>query len=505
MNCQDISRIVDTGSIRQLSEAQYDAAESHASACRDCAAIWGVQSRLTRVLVPATPPEVAMRFEVLACLPERPVRGAAMRRLTVIGSLVALAAAAAGMWMWLWADSHAPQPAALVVAAAPAAAATPQPALEPAAPATESQQEASAPPFAQLPLVPEPAALTQDPDQVSLALWKAVDRHPELVEGPELDDASILFVSLAMRADGTVLNSAAELASPATSTEVSGRLQRILPVEAGETLVSFLAKGQQLPGGGTARARVFFRGMIIRDSFDLARSDVRVREILGHKYDDLGLPHTSDESNMVTVFLSEDGRILREKVDRLTLQNSAMVLGTGVAVRREDVIASRLGIDAQQIGAIGMTTLEQGNPRVVIDQDGFSRLEGRRAVTVRYAWERRSGEAASASAPDRAPEDPEDFDVAAALVVVKHLFSDAFSRADPAPTDLLAPMPTVVFTARGEVIRHGRVQMRMGVPFDKLLQEQLVPGIRTGLDRTVRLTDKTGATALVHFAWERPR
>ncbi len=40
--------------------------------------------------------------------------------------------------------------------------------------------------------------------------------------------------------------------------------------------------------------------MIIRDSFDLARSDVRVREILGHKYDALALPSTSDAANMLT-------------------------------------------------------------------------------------------------------------------------------------------------------------------------------------------------------------
>ncbi len=112
---------------------------------------------------------------------------------------------------------------------------------------------------------------------------------------------------------------------------------------------------------------------------------------------------------------------------------------------------------------------------MVIDQDGFSRLEGRRTVLVRYAWERQSGGIGSRP------------------------------HAAPAPAYLLAPMPTVVFTARGAVIGAGHVQMRTGVSTDKLLQEQLVPGISTGLDRIVRLTDKTGATALVHFAWQMPR
>jgi hypothetical protein len=209
---------------------------------------------------------------------------------------------------------------------------------------------------------------------------------------------------------------------------------------------------------------------------------------------------------MLTVLLSDDGRILGEKVDLVTMQNAATVMGMGmgVAASREESIASKLGIDVEQIGAIGVTVLDVGNPRMVIDQDGFSRLEGLRSMVVRYAWQRQRSEPAPVRAPNPAPEE-EDFDVAAALTVVKQLFPDAFSHAAPAPADLLTPMPTVVFTASGEVIRFGRVQMRNGVSLDKLLQEQLVPGISTGLDRTVRLTDKTGATALVHFAWKRPR
>ncbi len=60
-----------------------------------------------------------------------------------------------------------------------------------------------------------------------------MERHPELVEGPALDDAAIFFVSLAMRADGAVLSSAAELASTAAYTDVSERLQRTLPIGGG--------------------------------------------------------------------------------------------------------------------------------------------------------------------------------------------------------------------------------------------------------------------------------
>ncbi|MEO8315450.1 MAG: hypothetical protein ABI645_11720 [Pseudomonadota bacterium] len=493
MNCQDIARIVDTGSIRNRSQTEYGAAELHARSCRDCAAIWGVQSRLVNVNVPATPPLVATRFQRLASLPDQSARGYSRRRLVVIGSLVALAAAA-GVWMWVRADSQAPQRATRVVAVAPKAAATPQiirqtampPALQSTAPAVEPE-EAGALSFAQLPLVPAPAGSgPPDLDKSLLTLQKAVERHPELKQGPELDDASTFIVSLAMRADGSVLDSTVEMASPATFSEIRGRFQRSLPSGGGESAHFGVGKGAPLPGGGTLRANVSIFALTIRDGFDLAHSDVRVREILGHQYDDLGLPDTSNEVNVLTVFLSEEGRILREKVDLVDNQNASTIMGASGGARRAEPIARTLGIDAEKIGTIGMTSLEKGG-------------------LVRYAWERQSGQSAPARVPEPAPADAPDFDFAAALTVVKHLFPDAFSHAEPAPADYELPMPTVVFTAKGKVISSGRLQMSYGVSMDKQLQEQLVPGIRTGLDRIVRLTDKTGATALVHFAWESPR
>jgi hypothetical protein len=502
MNCQDISRIVDTGSIRKLGEDEVGAAEAHARTCRECAAIWGVQSRLANVHVPATPPEVAMRFQMLVASPApAPARGRAMRRLTLIGGLVALAAAA-GVWIWLSASWRTPQS----VAAVPSSTAIGQavlPASQSSAPAKASRTEAEAPYSTQLPLVPEPAALEQDPAKEALALRKAVELHPELVEGQALGDDAFLIVSLVMRADGLVLSSAAEQASNATVTETMNRMQGMLPSGGGEYLYSSRAKGQQLPGG-TARARIFIHAMIIREGFDMARSNVRVREIVGHKYDDLALPHTSEEANMVTVFLSDDGRILRERVDRPKNRDDDMGLIASDQARRQ-AIAARLGIDVEQIGAIGSTTLDRGSMKVVADANGFTHLEDARSLLIRYAWERRSGETLAAPAPDSRPADEEDFDTAAALIVARRYFPDAFVAEAPARADFSTPIPTVVFTPEGEVVRAGRVMMRSGVSTDLLLAEQLVPGMHTGLDRFVRLTDSKGASAWVLFAWEEKR
>jgi len=502
MNCQDISRVVDSGSIRKLGAAEYDAAEAHARSCRDCAAIWGVQSRLAWVRVPSTPQAVATRFQLLASLPERPARGQSLRRLTVIGSLVALAAAA-GVWMWLGADSRAQRSAWPVVTAAPTAVA-PQPALESVElPAATITAPASLPAtIAPLPLVPRPGTQPPsppDPDKLTLALRKAVETHPELVTGPQLEDSASFLVALALRADGTVLSSIAEQASPATSFEISERLGRTLPAGGGETVFIGAAKGQPLPMGAIPRARIDLRAVFIRDDFDFAHSEVRVREILGHRFDDLMMPTNGEDARALTVFLSEDGRVLREKVDLLRWQD--FIAGRVVASSKEEDIAAKLGIGVGQIGAVGTTQLMQEHRTVVTDHSGLSRLEDAgRSIFVRYVWERKDGDPAPDRALEHALAEPADFDIAAAVIVVQQLFPHAFSHSDPAAMDVLMPMPTVVFTARGEVIRSGYVQMVVNEP--DTLQKQLVPGISTGLDRIVRLTDKTGATTMVHFAWE---
>src|SRR5690606_9401324 len=309
----------------------------------------------------------------------------------------------------------------------------------------------------ELPLVPEPAAKVQDPEKVNLAMQKAVDRHPELVQGQLLDDPSIFIVAIALRTDGSVLDSAAELASPDTSTAINERLARILPTGAGEHIASGFDRGQQLPDGSVLRARVFLSAVLIADSFDVARSDVRVREILGHHYDDLMTPSTSEEFSMLTVFLSDDGRILREKAERITMQNAAVVMGLGTGMGEEEALAAKLGIAVEQIGLIGRTTLSQGAPRGVVDQNGIRRIEGMRHLGVRYAWARRPEEPAAIHAPRRTEEPQADFDLAAALVVAERLLPDAFSTAPPSLADMQV-RPTIVFTAKGEVLRAGRVQ-----------------------------------------------
>lgn len=505
MNCQDIARIVDTGSVARLTEAERDAAAAHAFTCRHCAPVWAAHARLAELRIPPMPAELALRCGTLAAMPDRTGGGTERRRLIVVGAVVALAAAAA-ILMWYQAGRHSPAPTTATIAAVPVAESAsaierttrPSP-PEVRAPATVPEpveEDAFSRP---LPLVPHPASPPPDTGKAMLALQRAVERHPELVEGPALEGNYPFVVALEMRADGSVLKSAVEMPSATTYDEVFSRLQRMLPYDSIEPLVANFSRDHTVSKGRTLRAGVMLFAALVPDSFDSSRSAARVRDVLGNKYDQLMLSARGEEFNVVTVFLSEDGRVLREKVEHITPQNAGMVLG-GASLPMPERIALTLGINVGQIGLTGSTTLEKGGTSMVTDPDGTSRLESTaRMLMVRYAWERRANEEAATRASVRTMESNPDFDLAAARVVVERLLPDAFSHAPPSFADM--SWPTVVFTAKGEVIRAGRVQMRNGVNVDLLLQEQLVPGIRTGLHRAVRLTDKTGATAMVQFAW----
>jgi hypothetical protein len=506
MNCEDVSRIADSGDFSQLGEVDRLAAHGHARSCQRCAAVWAAHVRLAELAIPPMPPGFALHLRANSGMPPKGRRQNAGRRLTVIGGLAAIAAAA-GVLMWR-SESAPPLPPSATVAAAISAAQQPltQEVARPDARASEdaaatvaSQPQAAALPSLVLPLIPRPRMQPPDGEAALAALEKIVQRHPELVDGPPLDDDVQFFVALAMRTDGTVISSAAELGTLATYTETSVKVARTLPSDTGIDLNMNYTKGQSLSAGRALRANTMMRTTTLPGSYDIARSEIRVREILGHQYDALMLPSTSEEANLLTIFLSEDGRITLEKVDRLDMQNAASVLGRGT-MRNEDAIAIALGISVEQIGLMGMTQLEQGTRRIVVSEDGTSRMDGGlRVLGIRYAWARRPDETAAyrAPPPSSSSEEPP-INEAAVRTVVEQLMPDAFS-----PVSLAAGRPTLVLTARGEVIRAGRVQMRNGESTTDQIIKQLVPGmqIRSSGTRSVSLADKTGATALVMLAW----
>ncbi|HTQ35907.1 MAG TPA: hypothetical protein VMH77_02625 [Steroidobacteraceae bacterium] len=520
MNCQDISRISDTGSFSSLSDAERRAAEAHARSCRHCAPMWAAHAQLAVWRIPPMPAELETQCRTLAALPVHARGRPALRRLVLIGGVVALAAAA-GVLALHEGDKRmpdhlrAPQP---VLATAPAsgpaspqtheAAITPvsKPAAVPKAPA-----EAESPLSAPLPLLPVPV-YDREPQQnklnklVDLALEKAADQHPELVEGPDTDGT--FAVGATIREDGTLLGSAVKLATRRDSRDVMAEIEQTVPNDGVIRTGRAHPKLVPLPNGRKLRANVDSLSVAITaNDYDITRSDARVLQILGDKYADLMQPAGGSEMNRLTVLLSDDGHIQREETDHFDPQSQ-----NGRTLMRGDpndvaflarTIADRLQIDVSQIGLMGLANLEQGSRVLLLDDNGQLHPDDRRRMlVVYYAWQRRAGETGPTfgqKGPSNTISMAPAFDNAAALQIIERLIPDAFTPGDPA-----AGEPTVVLTAKGELIRAGRVDYRKGGAADTILQEQLVPGVRTNSFMTTRLTNSRGETADVQFAWAMP-
>lgn len=141
MNCQDISRALDSRDVNALSAAERRACEAHAASCPRCGPEWVVYTRLAALPAPTMPRELAARCEALAPAQRRvtDIRRPAGRTVLLGAILVATAAAAAAVKLGvpqLIAAAVAPRPATSdEVVAAPAARSkrtAPQPSAAPA-------------------------------------------------------------------------------------------------------------------------------------------------------------------------------------------------------------------------------------------------------------------------------------------------------------------------------------------------------------------------------------
>jgi hypothetical protein len=94
MNCQDISRILDSRDVNALSTTERRACEAHAASCRHCGPEWVVYSRLAAIPAPAMPREVAVKCETLAAARPGAAGGFASGRTVLLGAILVATAAA---------------------------------------------------------------------------------------------------------------------------------------------------------------------------------------------------------------------------------------------------------------------------------------------------------------------------------------------------------------------------------------------------------------------------
>jgi hypothetical protein len=505
MNCQDISRIADSGRINALDDKERRAADEHVLACRSCAAVWGVQARLAMLPVPSMPAELRLRCRASAMLPAQTRTARGTRRLVLIGSVLGLAAAA-GILLMSMQGTDAPAPASI------AAATVTESAQAPAAPAEVAHDAAAvgtgaAAPIealpaqrADLPLVPMPAGMNEHAME-DLALQKLVQRHPELVEGPDLEGRSYFQAAMAMRPDGDVLSSAVRIPSGSNAYELDYELYRTMPTDAGKTLISNPPKHTVVPDGRSLRANLNFRIVVVPAGYNAARSTNRVRELVGNRYNHLLLPSSGNVLNRLTILLAPDGTILKESVElerqEITRTPPRADDPKDVARVAEDM-ANRLGTDASEIGLMGSTFIDDGTIKLVDNgtPGGFVD-DRRRQLMISYAWKRGSSESSPTLRQDGVTRPP--VDLPSALAIVERQIPEAFTRKTTGTEGFM-----VILAQNGQFVRAGRIKME-GTP--GMMADQLVPGVKVKQDSftTVRLTNKTGATADVRFVWALPQ
>lgn len=480
MNCQDMTRIIDSGRIDTLSSQELEEAESHASSCGRCAPQWLAHRHLGAVTIPHLPPDLLARCLVAANEGVRGSRSGRVRRVTIVLGCVAVAAAAATLVARF---SAPPSPQGEHVVGVP----TPQEQVaQPLVDGALVTSRSAAPTTAQEPATgigsdipifpPQYAADLAMAERRKMALEKFVELHPEVTEplpAGMLYDATIL-----LRSDAEVLShSFRTIAREELHWSRYDFSWGGLPADGGEGFGDYVTKGTQLADGRTLGADLSLRQLVVRKEYDPARSDRRVEEIIRTERAAFMLPATGTGARHVTVLLSPTGDIERE-VPGFISGDAVREQEDWSAMKRAEVMAGVLGISKEEIGLMGSVPVGDEQTR--------------RMVFVDYAWRRLPDESAPQyrqAGWDRY--NPQGVDVATALAVVERVMPEAFLGEE---LERALGIPAVILTEDGSFIRTARV--RSSDPREDL------PGISIATFRLLVLKNSEGATSAVYFMWQ---
>ncbi|MEO8315766.1 MAG: hypothetical protein ABI645_13355 [Pseudomonadota bacterium] len=479
MNCQGVAHLIDSGNFSAIDAADRHDAEAHAQQCRHCAPLWFTHSRLAVSPVHAMPPDLSRRCLALVTAAGKiPAPHRAPRLVVVITSLVGLAAAASMLGVGL-SSKLAPQHELVTGFAVPPVSTMPRAGGDP-----------SAAPEQQMPAATQAASITQQgipvfppqhaADQIfearrKMALDKFVDLHPEVTQalpGGTLYDGMIL-----LRADGKVLDHSIRIVAPGALHWTRNDPHRGLPNDGGELFGDYLPKGAPLAGGRALGADLSLRDVVVRNSYDPARSSLRVEEIVRKQRAELMAPATETGGSHLTLLLSAAGAIQREvagHIDKDAIQEKE----DWNVSKRAEAMAGLFGVSKDEIGLMGSVP--------VYDMDT------ERGVVVDYAWQRLPGE----SAPEYhqggggSPTD-EGVDFATAVALVERVMPEAFTAVE---LERSQGIPTILLTEKGEFIRTAR--------FRGSSLERAFPGISLVAVRLLALNNGNGSKAGVYFIWQ---
>lgn len=413
-----------------------------------------------------------------------------------------------------------------------------------------------------VPLAPERSAPTAQPDMANAASlrdlplfpmperyvsvtteelgWqKAVERHPELVDGPDTDDT--FYVALAMQRNGNVIKSAARLASRPDLEVVASEMRRLMPRNLASALDSpFRPKHTRMADGRMLRADAFIFIGIVADDYDASsedatRASARVEQLVRDRYAYLFLPTSGTEVNRLTLFLTEAGAVEREKVELIRRAEPQTVpaplpppaemlrIAADAEQQLESLVAAnaqrmadQLGVPTSRIGLMGNLRVEEGMKGLTEDPGGVLRpFDETVQLLVSFAWPRREGEAGPTMTGLRSPTrfaeslrrelEKNENRLAPAVIIVERVMPDAFDLRNSE-----AGMPVVALTASGETLGAIRLNTRgnellswraMGIELQKVDARF---GSQMGVSKMETLTNEAGRTADVMFVWLDP-
>jgi hypothetical protein len=477
MNCEGIARIVDSGRFGALNAVDRRDAEAHAQQCRQCAPLWIMHARLAASPVPDMPPELSKRcLALITAAGQVPASHRAPRLVIVVTSLVALAAAASMLGVSLSSKLTPHHDAALTSFTVPGASGNPSAAAGQAFPAAMQAQAASSIQRG-IPLFPPQYAADQMfAARSQMALEKLVQLHPEVMRPAPpglLYDGRIL-----LRFDGEVLDHAMRAVAPVALQWTRSNPKEGMPTDGGELLGRYVPQGTQLADGRTLGADLNFRQLFVPNTYDLARSSLRVEEIVRTQRAALMAPTTETGGSHLTLLLSGAGAIQREvagHIDKQAIRQQEQ----WSASQRAEAMAGVLGVSKNEIGLMGSVTV--------------SDIDTKRGVVVDYAWQRLPGESAPEyrQGGDSNPLDA-GVDFSTAVALVERVMPEAFTakEVDPALGRL-----AILLSEKGEFIRTAR--------FGGSNPERAFPGISFVAVRSLTLDNGKGSKAGVYFMWQR--
>jgi len=341
----------------------------------------------------------------------------------------------------------------------------------------------------------------QGPVEASRVIWQAVlDRYPEITTGPER--SGTYLVGIVIRHDGSVDESIMAFApTVATLREASVPIVDLIPRDLPMGAIAPAAAGSVVTtrdGERMLRASVRIRHRLIPQDWDTSRNADRVEQVVRRQRPEYFEARGSTQLEVLTVFLDDSGRIMRERRETSRPVNGQPNPLMG-AMRPEDF--QSLGIETSRIGVTG-TLLAMRHAAPVTDEryhplgsDGLpvravgSFATGNAPVMVRYAWERRPGEAigGESSAQREAPPGVQfrQLPPASGPVVM-------FER-PPHPSQIPGEgAPWALMSTDGKVLRTGRVKLAEGEPLLRTHLERLMPGIRIRMSQTISFTGYPG-------------